>query len=131
MGDLDATPDEPEYWSAWVSVGGAHDVVQSAAEMIEARLEKMRNLDPDMYEKTRGGYLHYAEGLVAEVRVIAEWAERLLIDEAGAQGLPLAPFARITGRSTGTVSTWAKKPLQVETIYESMPDLGRVGADKA
>lgn len=95
----------------WKSAEGAHRAIKNTAPTIQSALDAATGLDEAVYEQAREAYLHLAADRIAEIRVTAEWLERILIDEAKAAGLPLAPLAKITGRGTGTVSRWGAHPL--------------------
>lgn len=90
---------------------GPYGAIQQYTPQILDAAHSLQTLDQTVYDQAEEAYLHLVADRIAEIRSIAEWLERIVIDDAKASGYPLAPFARITGRGTGTVSRWGEAPL--------------------
>lgn len=94
---------------------GAYGAIREWAPVISDAAAALQALDHAVFEQAEEAYLQLAADKIAEIRTTAEWLERIVIDSAKASDYPLAPFARITGRGTGTVSRWGDAPL-LETV---------------
>lgn len=95
----------------WSAAGGGHRAVNDFGGDIRSRVEELLEIDQAVYSQAHETYLHMSAGKAAAIRQSAERLERLIVDEAKASGYPLAPFAKLTGRGSATMSRWGNAPL--------------------
>lgn len=95
----------------WSAAGGGYQAATDTGSDISEAVGELLDIDHAVYAQAHETYLHMAATKIASVRQAAERLERLIVDEAKASGYPLAPFAKLTGRSTATMSRWGQAPL--------------------
>lgn len=95
----------------WIVTGGGYQAAVDLGEDIRNSVDELLEIDPAVYAQAHETYLHKIAERAASARRSAERLERLIVDEAKATGYPLAPFAKLTGRSTATMSRWGQAPL--------------------
>lgn len=95
----------------WSVAGGGYEAANDLGGDIRSTVGKLLEIDQAVYSQAHETYLHMSAERAAAIRQSAERLERLLVDEAKASGYPLAPFAKLTGRGSATMSRWGNAPL--------------------